>query len=132
MLDADKSFAAVDSGAQFLLTAGTQSSQLQAAVNMDVSTVDAANRTLAIVDSALAAVNAQRVRYGALQSRFEQCIGNLQATSENMSASRSRIRDTDFAEETARLTRAQILQQAGVAMLSQANAQPQLILRLLG
>jgi flagellin len=132
VLDADKSFAATDSGAQFLLTKDVHSSQLQAAVNMDISTVDAANRTLAIVDSALAAVSAQRVRYGALQSRFEHSIGNLQTTAENMSAARSRIMDTDFAEETARLTRTQILQQAGIAMLSQANAQPQLILRLLG
>jgi flagellin len=132
MLDADKSFAATDSGAQFLLTKDVHSSQLQAAVNMDISTVDAANRTLAIVDSALAAVNAQRVRYGALQSRFEHSIGNLQTTAENMNAARSRIMDTDFAEETARLTRTQILQQAGIAMLSQANTQPQLILRLLG
>jgi len=131
LLDADKSFSATDSGAQFLLATTPQSSQLQAVVNMDVGTVDAATRTLAIVDSALAAVNAQRVRYGALQSRFEQSIANLQTTAENMSAARARIRDADYAEETARLTRAQILQQAGVAMLSQANALPRLVLELL-
>ena len=88
-------------------------------------------RTLAMVDSALAAVNNQRARYGALQSRFESAVSNLQATSENLSASRSRIRDTDFAAETANLTRSQILQQAGVAMLSQANALPNNVLSLL-
>ena len=89
------------------------------------------NRTLAIVDSALAAVNGQRARYGALQSRFENTIANLQTTSENLSASRSRIRDADFAAETANLTRAQILQQAGTAMLAQANAVPNNVLTLL-
>ncbi|MCK9261023.1 MAG: flagellin, partial [Azoarcus sp.] len=65
-------------------------------------------------------------------SRFETTISNLQTSSENMSAARSRIRDTDFAAETANLTRAQILQQAGTAMLSQANALPQNVLSLLG
>jgi flagellin len=66
-----------------------------------------------------------------LQSRFENTITNLQTTSENLSASRSRIKDADFAEETAKLTRSQILQQAGIAMLSQANALPQQVLTLL-
>jgi flagellin len=83
------------------------------------------------VDSALAAINTQRARYGALQSRFESTIANLQATSENLSASRSRIRDADFAQETANLTRLQILQQAGIAMLAQANALPNMVLTLL-
>jgi flagellin len=68
---------------------------------------------------------------GAVQSRFEATISNLQTSSENLSASRSRIQDADFAEETAKLTRAQILQQAGVAMLAQANALPQNVLALL-
>jgi flagellin len=106
--------------------------QLQKVSDLDVSSVDSAQRTLAMVDSALAAVNGQRAKFGALQSRFESTIANLQTTSENMSASRSRIRDTDFAAETANLTRAQILQQAGTAMLSQANALPQNVLSLLG
>lgn len=132
MLDADQSFAATDSGAQFLLTSNTTGAQLQSADNLDVGSVDAANRTLGIIDAALAAINAQRTRYGALQSRFERAIANLQTGAENLSASRSRIRDTDFAEETARLTRSRILQQAGMAMLSQANALPRLVLRLLG
>lgn len=110
---------------------GTFGASLQTADAMDVSTAESAARTLAIVDGALAAVNDQRARYGALQNRFEATISNLQTTSENLSASRSRIQDADFAAETANLTRAQILQQAGTAMLAQANALPQNVLSLL-
>jgi flagellin len=131
LLDADKSFAATDSGAQFLLTDGITGAQLQSVDNLDVSTVAATYRSLAIVDAALAMVNSQRARYGALQSRFEYAIANLQTGTENLSASRSRILDADFAEETARLTRTRILQQAGMAMLSQANTLPRQVLQLL-
>ena len=132
ILDSDRSFTlTVQNDTDILTSAGTVGGQLQTVDKMDISTVEAANRTLALVDSALAAVNAQRARYGALQNRFETTISNLQATSENLSASRSRIRDADFASETANLTRAQILQQAGVAMLSQANALPNNVLSLL-
>ncbi|MBQ1657578.1 MAG: flagellin, partial [Rhodocyclaceae bacterium] len=105
--------------------------QLQTMQNADVATVESSYRTISLVDAALDTINAQRAAYGALQSRFENTITNLQVSSENMSAARSRIRDTDFAEETAELTRAQILQQAGTAMLSQANALPQQVLQLL-
>ena len=98
---------------------------------MDITTAEAATRTLAIVDSALTTVNDQRARFGAIQNRLESTISNLQTSSENLSASRSRIRDADFAAETASMTRAQILQQAGVAMLSQANAIPNNVLSLL-
>jgi flagellin len=111
--------------------AGTYGGQLQTVNAMDVSTYDSSLRTLALVDSAMATINNQRARYGALQSRLENTITNLQTTSENLSASRSRISDADFAEETAKLTRSQILQQAGIAMLSQANALPQQVLTLL-
>jgi len=83
------------------------------------------------VDSALDSVNGQRAKFGALQSRFEMTITNLQTSSENLQAARSRIRDADFAAETANLSRVQILQQAGVAMLAQANALPQNVLSLL-
>lgn len=131
ILDSDRSFALTTANDDILLAAGTAGGQLQAVENLDVSTVEAANRTLALADSALAAINNQRSRYGALQSRFESTITNLQSTSENLSASRSRIRDADFAAETASLTRAQILQQAGTAMLAQANALPQQVLQLL-
>ncbi|HRD34348.1 MAG TPA: flagellin [Rhodocyclaceae bacterium] len=133
ILDSDRSFTLQTSAGNngITATANTFGGQLQSVEKADISTVDAANRTLALVDSALAAVNTQRARYGALQSRFESTISNLQATSENLSASRSRIRDADFAAETANLTRAQILQQAGVAMLSQANQLPNNVLSLL-
>lgn len=131
ILDSDRSFSVTTTDTVFTTAAGTTSGQLQAVERMDVSTVDAANRTLAMVDSAIAALGAQRARYGALQSRFENTISNLQATSENLSASRSRIRDADFAAETANLTKAQILQQAGTAMLSQANSLPNNVLSLL-
>ena len=130
MLDSSQSFSATDSGAIFLKT-GANASQLQKAQDMDVSNVDAANRTLAIVDSAISAIASQRASYGALQSRFETTVANLQVSSENMSASRSRIQDADFASETAALSRAQILQQAGTAMVAQANQLPQGVLALL-
>jgi flagellin len=132
--DSDKSFNVVDSveGATgFLLTATSGGSLLQKASEFDVGNVAAANRTIAIADGALANVATQRARYGALQSRFETTIQSLQTTSENLNASRSRIRDADFAQETANLTRNQILQQAGIAMLAQANALPNQVLTLL-
>ena len=132
ILDSDRSFTlTTENDTDITTSTGTFGAQLQEMDKVDISTVEAATRTLALVDSALAAVNSQRARYGALQSRFESTISNLQATSENLSASRSRIRDADFAAETANLTRAQILQQAGVAMLSQANALPNNVLSLL-
>lgn len=137
VMDSDRAFSvkaasgvAAGSGS-FMTDNTTDSAQLQSADKMDVSTVDAATRTLAMVDSALANINAQRARYGALQNRFETTISNLQATSTNLSAARSRIQDADFASETANMTRNQILQQAGIAMLSQANAMPNQVLSLL-
>ena len=131
ILDSEKSFSVAAANTTDFFTATAAAGQLQKVSDLDVSSVDSAQRTLAMVDSALAAVNGQRAKFGALQSRFETTIANLQISSENLSASRSRIRDTDFAAETANLTRAQILQQAGTAMLSQANALPQQVLSLL-
>ena len=130
-LDSDKNFSVVAANTTDFFNAATSASKLQKTSDVDVSTVGAATRTLSIVDSALAVVNGQRARFGALQSRFETSITNLQTTAENLSASRSRIRDADFAMETANLTRAQILQQAGTAMLSQANSLPNNVLSLL-
>jgi flagellin len=109
----------------------TAASELQAASTMDVSTVDAATRTLSTVDSSLATISSQRAKFGALQSRFETTISSLSTTGENLSASRSRIQDADFAMETANLSRTQILQQAGTAMVAQANQLPQSVLQLL-
>ena len=96
-----------------------------------MSTVDGSTKALKIIDSALASVNSQRASFGALQSRFETAVNNLQTSAENMSASRSRIQDADFASETANLSRSQILQQAGTAMVAQANQLPQGVLSLL-
>ena len=106
-------------------------STLNSVNTIDVSTVDGSTKALKIIDSALSAVNGQRASFGALQSRFETTVNNLQSTSENMSASRGRIQDADFAAETANLSRAQILQQAGTAMVAQANQLPQGVLALL-
>ncbi|MEM1174620.1 MAG: flagellin [Pseudomonadota bacterium] len=96
-----------------------------------VETVADANDIISRVDAALTTVSNLRSEFGALQSRFESTITNLQTVSESLTASRGRIRDADFAAETANLTKNQILQQAGVSILSQANQQPQLALSLL-
>jgi flagellin len=96
-----------------------------------VTSVANANTAISRVDAALTAVSALRSTFGAIQNRFESTIANLQMASENMTASRSRIQDTDFAVETAMLTKNQILQQAGIAMLAQANALPNNVLSLL-
>ncbi|EAR20642.1 flagellin N-terminal helical domain-containing protein [Nitrococcus mobilis] len=98
---------------------------------LDISTVNGANDALNRVDSALTTVNSLRGTLGATQNRFESTIANLSTSSENLSAARSRIQDADFAQETAALTRAQILQQAGTSVLQQANALPQNVLSLL-
>ncbi|WP_018862847.1 flagellin, partial [Thioalkalivibrio sp. ALJ3] len=98
--------------------------------DVDVLTVANANNVIERVDSALTAVSDIRSDFGAIQNRFESTISNLTQTSENLEESRSRIRDADFATETAELTRAQILQQAGTSVLSQANAVPQNALAL--
>ena len=99
--------------------------------NVDVLSVDNSETAINRIDAALTVVSDLRSSFGAIQNRFESTIANLQAVSENLAASRGRIQDADFAAETAALTKAQILQQAGVAVLSQANAQPQLALSLL-
>ncbi|HDS1552593.1 MULTISPECIES: flagellin [Stenotrophomonas] len=99
--------------------------------DIKIDTVAGAQQALEIVDKALESVNSVRADLGAIQNRFTSVVANLQTSSENLSASRSRIRDTDFAKETAELTRTQILQQAGTAMLAQANQVPQNVLSLL-
>ncbi len=99
--------------------------------DVDISTFSGAQMAISIMDNALTGVNSSRAELGAIQNRFSSVISNLNTTSENLSASRSRIRDTDFAKETAELTRSQILNQAGTAMLAQANQVPQSVLSLL-
>lgn len=99
--------------------------------DIDVKTVESSNDTIKRVDSALTTINSIRSELGAVQNRFESTIANLSTTSENLSAANSRIRDADFAAETAELARTQVLQQAGLSVLSQANARPQQVLQLL-
>jgi flagellin len=99
--------------------------------DLNIGTVVGAGRALAIVDRALTTVNGARADLGAVQNRFQSVVANLNSSSENLTASRSRIRDADYAKETAELTRTQILQQAGTAMLAQANQIPQNVLSLL-
>jgi flagellin len=98
---------------------------------LTVANFAGAQTAIKLMDNALETVNSGRADLGALQSRFESVVANLQTNSENLSASRSRIQDADFAAETANLSRGQILQQAGTAMLAQANAAPQNVLSLL-
>src|SRR5690606_22422879 len=93
--------------------------------DVEVDSVEGAQKALQIVDKALNSVNASRADMGAIQNRFTSTIANLNTTSENLSASRSRIRDTDYAKETAELTRTQFLQQAGTAMLAKDNCSSQ-------
>jgi flagellin len=115
-------------------TAGFSTTLIAASSNLalqSVTSVANANNTILSVDAALTAVSNLRSTFGAVQNRFESTIANLSATTENLTASRSRIQDTDFAVETAALTRSQILQQAGTAMLAQANALPNQVMTLL-
>jgi len=97
----------------------------------NITSVANSNTALGNIDTALDTLNSERALYGAAQNRFEAVIANLQVASENQSAARSRIMDADFAAETANLSRAQILQQAGTAMVAQANQLPQQVLQLL-
>ena len=113
-------------------SATTYGSTLQRVDSLDITTVKGANDAIHIVDQAIDSVNAQRAKYGALQNRFESTISNLATSSENVSAARSRIQDTDFASETANLSRSQVLQQAATSMLAQANQLPNNVLTLLG
>ncbi|WP_133500798.1 flagellin [Cognatilysobacter terrigena] len=99
--------------------------------NVNVSSFSGAQMAIDVADAALKSVNTSRANLGALQNRFTSVVSNLNTTSENLSASRSRIRDADYAKETAELSRTQILQQAGTAMLAQANQATQGVLSLL-
>lgn len=98
---------------------------------VDISTVEGAQKALSAADNALDAVNRERANLGAIQNRLDSTISTISINVENMSAARSRVLDADFARETAELSRTQVLQQAGISILAQANAQPQLVLSLL-
>ena len=117
-------------------TNAANSSTLNAVGSIDLTkmsgnTPTGANDAIAVIDSALANIDNARANMGAVQNRFTATISSLQTSVENLSAARSRIQDTDFASETANMTRNQILQQAGTAMLAQANQMPQSVLSLL-
>jgi flagellin len=113
------------------LFAAARASALDSVGEIDISSQQGANNAIKVADSALQFVNNARARLGAVQNRVESTISNLSATHENLSAARSRIQDADFAAETAELTRSQVLQQAGMAMMAQANALPNQVLSLL-
>lgn len=111
---------------------GSSFSTLVDVASVDISTAKGAQDAIGVIAGAIANIDSQRAQLGAVQNRFENTISNLQNISENASAARSRIRDTDFAAETSELTKNQILQQAGTAILAQANQLPQAVLSLLG
>ncbi|WP_432474863.1 flagellin [Amphritea sp. HPY] len=104
---------------------------LSSVADVDIATQTGSNSALTVIDNALAFIAEQRADLGAVQNRLDSTISNLTSISENVSAARSRIMDADFAAETANLTKNQILQQAGTAMLAQANTLPQGVLSLL-
>ena len=112
-------------------TATVAGAKTGALSTVDISTVLGSNKALGIIDAALSRVNNTRANLGALQNRFQMTIDNLQTTSDNLAASRSRIKDADFAEETATMSRWNVLQSAGTAMLAQANQGPQAAMQLL-
>ena len=126
-----KSYTVADNTGDILGSATTSGSSLSDVGSINVSSQTGANQALSVVDSALAFVDDLRADLGALQNRFESTIANLMNVSENISAAKSRIVDADFAMETSSLTKAQILQQAGIAMLAQANTTSQSALTLL-
>jgi len=115
------------------ITAGADTAAIvgESLESAGIDTVNGANDAIIRVDSALTTINSIRSELGAIQNRFESTIANLATTSENLSASNSRIRDADFAAESAELARTQVLQQAGLSVLAQANARPQQVLQLL-
>jgi len=114
-----------------VLAAQSNSSALSSVATINIGSQQGANDAISVIDGALGYVNGVRAKLGAVQNRVESTISNLQATTENLTAARSRIEDADFAKETAELTRSQVLQQAGMAMLAQANAVPNNVLSLL-
>lgn len=122
-----------DAGDQIVITTADLVTDMAATNIATGDLLDATNSTTALgnIDAALTLVNGERAQYGATQNRFEAVIDTLRVASENQSAARGRIMDADYAQETANMSRAQILQQAGTAMVAQANQLPQQVLQLL-
>jgi len=121
----------VTGGDATLFSQTVASSTLETVANINIGSQLGANDAISVVDGALGFINGLRAKLGAVQNRVESTVSNLSATSENLTAAKSRIEDADFAQETAQLARSQVLQQAGIAMLAQANALPNNVLSLL-
>jgi flagellin len=131
VLNSTDSFSILSASAELFDSSSTTSS-LNSVATVDLKTQLGSQSALEVIDAALASIDEQRADLGAVQNRFDYTISNLANIQENVSASRSRIQDTDFAVETANLTKNQILQQAGTSILAQANQIPQAAISLLG
>ncbi|MCP3921035.1 MAG: hypothetical protein GY714_00470 [Desulfobacterales bacterium] len=135
LLESEKNFSADENNAGLDLInkfdKKTQSSKIESVNDVNITTQEGSNDAIGVVDMAISKIDGLRSNLGAYQNRFTATISNLSNVSENISASKSRIQDADFAMETAALTKAQILQQAGISMLSQANRLPQAALSLI-
>lgn len=129
--DSANGTAAAIFGATLTATETTEKQTNKTVSDIDVSTSAGAQEAVQIIDGAIKGIDTQRADLGAVQSRFDNTIANLQSISENASAARGRIQDTDFAAETANMSKNQVLQQAGTAILAQANQLPQAVLSLL-
>lgn len=130
-LTAGKALSVQNAAADVFVSAGTNNASFASVAAVDLTTAANSTSALSVLDQALSTINGGRGDLGAIQNRLESTIANLSTTAQNLTSARSRIQDADFAAETANMTRAQILQQAGVAVLSQANALPQQVLSLL-
>lgn len=128
-LDSSSQYSVSGTGAATLF--GQTAGKLNTVDKVDISTADGAQKAIAVIDQALNGIDSQRADLGAVQNRFDNTISNLTNISENASSARSRIKDTDYAAETANLSKNQVLQQAGTAILAQAKQLPQSVLSLL-
>ena len=131
-LDSTETFTATWNDATMTGDTATEASALETISDVSVSTQVNANDAISVIDGAISKIDSMRGGLGAIQNRFESTIANLNNVSENLSAARSRILDADIAQETSAMTKNNILQQAGVSILAQANQAPQLALSLLG
>jgi len=131
-LDSTDNFTATFADASITGTANTEASALKKISDVSISTQSGANDAISVIDGAISKIDQMRGGLGAIQNRFESTIANLSNVSENLSGARSRILDADIAQETSAMTKNNILQQAGVSILAQANQAPQLALSLLG
>ena len=131
LFDSNKAFTVTSDTTTITAATTAQSSTLQKVSTIDIGTQAGSNDALSIIDGALANISSNRADLGALQNRFGSTISNLENVSQNFSSARSRIQDADFAQESANLARNQVLQQAGLSMLAQANASSQSVLSLL-